>query len=900
MPQHPWKPVSVCLVLLFVVALANCRVRGQVYNLHLVTDNQPDYTDFESFVASSTRAWESPEEKAIAVWRWGRRSRHQLSCSREGTRYIMDPILNYNSHGALNCGIISSLNLSSWLQLGYQARYVQLGDHTVSEVSWDQGKSWHLFDSSMSVFCYNHKGEIASCEEIKEAHGCELSGGKVEPGHYYFYHPAPQCASHLGPTGWRCASDNPVEFYRTLAKGAESYTDGFSVDRYCQYARYGHRYVLNLRPYESYTRAWTPGDNGHLDASRKNADYFRPLPNGVDPDGQKELSNLRANGEWIFEPNLAEKDCEKLFYESAGMSLFTTAPKLRGTKAGARNHVIFQISAANVITSMKLEAEGILKSDSDLLRICVSRNAGIRWQEVWRSEKAGAQQIKLKLREEVAGGPFCWIKLEVRAAENAADAGIDRLKVTTTTLLNRLTMPALTLGSNVVQLTTDEQADTVELWPFLHAGQYKETVFAAEDVSSDETPDGMYKATLGAGANNKECSVTWRMQVPSDIVDVWYCVISTIRSPRHWVSLQHSWDGKQFESFYHHSNAEFPFDRRTERLFREGEVPSGAREAYFRGVFYSPSAAGTYNMAGMQDLLIRVRHKPREGEFKPFEVTYNWTEHRVTGEVTRSHTELVTKLPHRYSVNVAGRRDPTMNWVRMNLPGHSPDKSPVRYGYSDGVDVGPGYEYAKVSYRWGKNVAEGKVYKTSRVSSTVSGNPDTGGKELTDGTVIAPTDYATSKNVQEATAFWEAGEPVSFVLDLGSAQKIGGVRVNTHQPNARYCHPKLVEVSISADGQSWERVGEVQHDDLWKPAGDYEPWEHDQDWKYAALPAGGRLAYGFPLAFATPVQGRYVRFVCTPLEGKGMGISELQVFDAVTTRPWSKEIWLPEVAPGKL
>ena len=49
---------------------------AQVYNLHLVTDSQPDYTHFESFVQSSTGTWKTPEEKATAVWRWGRRSRH--------------------------------------------------------------------------------------------------------------------------------------------------------------------------------------------------------------------------------------------------------------------------------------------------------------------------------------------------------------------------------------------------------------------------------------------------------------------------------------------------------------------------------------------------------------------------------------------------------------------------------------------------------------------------------------------------------------------------------------------------------------------------------------------------------------------------------------------------------
>lgn len=884
-------------VVAVLVSLGMCAFTAdaQVYNLHLVTDNQPDYTDMDSFVDSSTKAWQTPEEKAIAVWRWGRRSRHQLSCSREGAKYIMDPILNYNSYGALNCGIISGLNICSWLKLGFQARYVQLKDHTVSQVSWDGGNTWHMFDSSMSFFCYNHKGEIASVEEIQEAHGCALSGGKVEPGHYYFYHPAPQCASHVGTNGWRCAGDCPIECDRTLGNGADSY-GRFRIDQGCQFARYGHRYVLNLRPYESYTRSWMPGDKGHLDGSQKSPDYFRPLPNGLEPDGQKNICNLRANGEWVFQPDFAEPDCEKVVYDSVGIRWTPTTPRLRCQEAGRTSFVIFQISAANIITSMRLEAQGRCNSGSDHLRLSVSRNAGIQWQEVWNSERSGAQDIRLKLRDEVGGGPFCWVKVEMLAARNTADVGLDSLKITTTTLLNRLNLPALAMGSNVVQLHTDEQAETVELWPLLHDNGYRQTVFAEDSVFSAKEPDGAYKATLGAAVDKKECSATWRMQVPNDIVDLSYTVIATCRTRSQWIALQNSWDGEHFTEYHRHQDDKFPLDRRIEHVFRGAEVPPGARQAYFKAVFYNPSAGGTWNMAGIQDLLIRIHHKPKAEAFQPFEVTYNWTEHRETGDVTRSHSELVTQLPYCYSLNVAGYRDPTMNWVRINLPGYSPDGKPSRYGYSDGIDVGVGAECPKLSYRWGTNLAQEKSYTATRPSHATSGNPDAGGHELTDGIIIAPTDSMTGASVQPATAFWAPGEPVAFVVDLGSVQQIAGARVSTHQPNARYCHPKAVEVAVSADGQTWQNAGAIQHEDLWRPPGDYEPWEYDQGWKFVDLPAGGRLAYGFPLAFTTAVNARYVRFACTPLDGRGMGISELQVFDNVTVSTWPAEIWLPEVA----
>jgi hypothetical protein len=319
-------------------------------------------------------------------------------------------------------------------------------------------------------------------------------------------------------------------------------------------------------------------------------------------------------------------------------------------------------------------------------------------------------------------------------------------------------------------------------------------------------------------------------------------------------------------------------------------------------------------MPGIQDLLFRVRHKPRRAGFHTIEVCYHWTEHRASGDVGRSHTELVTALPHRWVIHVAGRGDPTMDWVRINLrppaapasvaqpgaasAGHGPQAAEVRYGYSDGEDVGLRDAYPKIAYRWGKELAQGKSYTASRPSSESSGNADSGGRELTNGIVIAPTDYMTASAVRAATAFWDPGPAVTFVIDLGAVQSVGGLRAWTHQPNERFCHPKSIEVALSADGQAWQPARTIRHDDLWKPPGDYEPWEHDDDPRYAHLPAGGRLAYGFPLVLQKPTAARYVRLICTPLEGRGLGLSEFQVFDSVSIAPWPGDAVLPEFSKG--
>jgi len=161
--------------------VATSALNAAVYNLHLGTDNTPDYTNIESYVKSITDHLDSDQDKCISVWRWARRSRRQTSCAGEDGRLIWDPILHYNSYGTMNCGIVSALNNACWLQLGYQARYVQLGDHTVSEVSWDEGKSWHMFDSSMSFFCYNDRGQVAGCQDIKDAHAGPYTQSKSVP-----------------------------------------------------------------------------------------------------------------------------------------------------------------------------------------------------------------------------------------------------------------------------------------------------------------------------------------------------------------------------------------------------------------------------------------------------------------------------------------------------------------------------------------------------------------------------------------------------------------------------------------------------------------------------------------------------------------------------------------------
>jgi hypothetical protein len=166
-------------------------------------------------------------------------------------------------------------------------------------------------------------------------------------------------------------------------------------------------------------------------------------------------------------------------------------------------------------------------------------------------------------------------------------------------------------------------------------------------------------------------------------------------------------------------------------------------------------------------------------------------------------------------------------------------------------------------------------------------NPDAGGTELTDG-YIGGADGSYSPGTLPGLALWNAGAEPEFTVDLGSSQSVAAFRVWSHAPSYGdgHVHPDHIEFSVSTDNVTFTPAGSVTHDQLWDPQGDYFPWEHDDSPGYNANPHKGRLLYGFRLIPAAPVNARYVRYKCYPLEGKAMGFWELQAYGSVTVTPW--------------
>ncbi len=878
-----------------VLLLGAATVDASVHDIHLYTDSTPDYVSIEDFVATATSVWDNPEDQAIALWRWMVRSHLQASVTFEDGAPVWDPIQFYGSYPNSNCGYKAAYLTAFVETLGgdWRHRYLELGDHTVAEVSWDAGATWHLFDASMVVFARRHDGAIASGADVAAATSCPLSefwgASGAEPGHLYLYHTTPECMTNPPdpdhpleldfPSGYRKASGNPVPFSRTLRNGADSYISGFEVQEAFSHVRRGWRNRLHLHPGQTYTRYWEPlGEGG---------EYARLDTYGEDPNDAYHPTNIRTNGSWEIEPDLSTADVRGGWHQLTGVVHRDqdggTGPRLRPGPGVDQAEAVVKIDAANVLTSARVFLGG-QRGSGDQVILEISRNAGCTWTLV-AEPVAGSFAAWYYLSASLVGGAT-EVLVRVRLVPDGTrqDCGLDDMRLEATTQLNGLTLPRLQRGANRVRFASGPPQETLTLQPTLHAGaQHHWTVSAAEHLglTSRFEVGGYSSAIVVPTLAGVSGHVTWRIDAPSDLVGATFggSFISRFSGPGDQVELEYSWNGQDFITAA-------VFDDGTASTWNASlfaspdQVPFGQRSIWLRYGLESSVEASSQS-TGIQRALMQVHHVAHDRSFVPVEVTWCWTEHRMEGDLTRRHTQVVTNSEEFWEINVAGFRDPTMEWVRTRL---ADSGSPA--GYDDGIDVGSGAGIDKVQITadWIDDLALGKPYTVSRPAASL--NPDTDGRELTDGVVIPPTTYETSSVVQGQVAFWEGDAPLTVTVDLGSEQTIEALRVTSHQPGPQFGHAGTIAAYALATDGTPTGLGVIQHDDIWSPPGDHLDWGYGRPEIFSELPADGRLAHGYWLVLDAPVTASKVRLDILPLAGQGVGLSEIQVFSSVSVSDW--------------
>ena len=138
---------------------------GQVCNVKVVTDANPDYSDMPSLIHSVTGKWSTPEEKCWAMFYWNHIARRQTSPMILHGVELTDPIRQFNDYGYTMCSTIAGINCGIWHHMGLPVKFWDISLHTVPEVFY--ADRWHMYDNSMSAIYTLCDGEtIAGVEDI--------------------------------------------------------------------------------------------------------------------------------------------------------------------------------------------------------------------------------------------------------------------------------------------------------------------------------------------------------------------------------------------------------------------------------------------------------------------------------------------------------------------------------------------------------------------------------------------------------------------------------------------------------------------------------------------------------------------------------------------------------------
>lgn len=865
------------IVLMATLAWADFATAA-VYNLKVVTDASPDYSDVGSMIHSITANWPKTEQACWALWYWNHIARRQTTPIVLHGRALTDPIRQFNDYGFTMCSTISGINCGIWGAMGLHAKYWDIGSHTVPEVEYD-GR-FHMYDNSLTAIYTLCDGKtIAGVEEIGAEGACAASGGRSEPGHIAKYH----CLAGTSANGFLAGCDTQ----RSLAEEYQCFNPNALKYRfYYNDWDLGHRYILNLRDGESYTRFYHRLDRETAGAvpqgdkhSNFQADPAYFVPNGSggpDPEAANPRYRIRGNGVRHWTPG---NSAQELVHRAESFrDVAAIAGGIAPTQARRKGEIVFKVEGANVITSLAIKATFFRKSDNDEATIAISTNNGVTWEDVRKTLRIGEFPAAVKIVEPVNGAYEVLVRVTLLGWANAADAQLRSIDFETITQVNSKTLPRLRLGKNTIYVGAGEQTESIVIWPNLENTSYKQYIVGENNIAQPAKQQG-YLAYLCAEKGRKDAEVDFCIGAPRDVTSVTFGGRFYNRGSRAQIKLFHWFDSEEtWQPSYSLTETSSPWDVIHYETIRD--VPAGTRWVLLKYQFKSDDPG--VGQCGLYAVRMEVNHKPIEAEFKPLDVTYTWKERQADNTtVERSHTQRVDKLPCTYEINVGGADHPVMESLRIES-GHASSPS-IKQGYSDGKDRNDSEKFQDRWVTYGKNLAEGKPYTCTVPSGTNWGANDGGGKILTDGIVGSPY---TGGSAYQSGPMWSKGQRPVVTVDLGKVERCAAFRIHAGgYPwwDALKGEVKdQVEVQTSVDGQAYESQGRFDFHLRWKDIPANEAWPDEET----------LCAPNYVLAAAHPVDARFVRFVITP--ERMLSVTEVQVLDSIRYEPFDLKLAMPD------
>jgi len=385
----------------------------------VVCDRWPDTTDLRNFANDACRLSnaDTPQEKALAVWRWTRRIKVHTNGNPPSERlaqtnsYVTDPVKVLNVYGAHFCGGLSRVAEVIWRAKGERADRVHCGSHSMVDFWYmdSDGKArYHLFDVNFGGFMYHSSRKRLMGLDDWTA---DYAGGKISWTH---------CDHWPWPT---------------------------------------HRMELSLRKGEKLVRLWDNIGKPYQDNMDPKRDAKRTPLSERGPYRKRKY----GNGIWTYSPGLSGSG----WTEGLAEPLKEMVPgKLIPKTPGEPGYAVWHFRTPYIVSEAKVSIKAFRKSNRDMIKLYLSVDNGKTWKKYWEAPagKIGEQAFSVLFdgKFEVNGGgsppkdfnsPFGYyayrLKLEL-TADTAGGCRVDDIGFETTVQQNFYALPQLQPGKNKI------------------------------------------------------------------------------------------------------------------------------------------------------------------------------------------------------------------------------------------------------------------------------------------------------------------------------------------------------------------------------------------------------------------------------------------------------------------
>jgi hypothetical protein len=636
---------------------------GRLNQLKVLSDQIDDVTTVENIVKSFVKRGMSDQERAKALWTAVVKYRHQTTPPNE---YLAadweahDPVKIFNVYGYCMCCCCSALVEALNREDGREARGRILNGHSVPEVRYRDG--WHMFDGSLITFFPKpDHGVAAGVDEISAA----VTGWYARhPDYHNNNQKIIQLMRKDGWSGWK-AEGPPLlahcPYYRAGYLPARTHGwDATMVeyDRKSEVYEYGydvgHRALFALRPGESFAReAGNRGLHVNMDvdptwdglkakAPENDLVYLQDFMPGY-------RGGVAASGVHRYAPNLGAGDL------ALGTEVWDNLASdedagIRVKTAGRAGVAVIPMTSPYVYLGGRARIKAAGRSAAGQLKVSISTNNARSFKEIFSGSIDGPTEKNIDVKEHILRRYAYWLRIELRGA-----ASLLALEIENDFQHAPRTLPWLRKSKTTITVAADA-----------------DSTIATRSIACRITPDPSFtrnetSTTMGVmfdnvGLRNDACwwkggtgSMTVPIEVPGDLVSLGFSAQIRARSDKDRVRITSSTnEGRTWREI---AVMKGPTQGRTGH-FRVGEWPRGTRKVLLRFDFAGNNTVGVQHFRVDAD----YRDPMASNGVRPFRVVHRWTE----GGKERSHTEEITKLPAKYTIQT--RSDPEMVSVSYEMP----------------------------------------------------------------------------------------------------------------------------------------------------------------------------------------------------------------------------------------